>query len=145
MRCRLIASRPLPYLLPCSLALGGFLLLAASVARAEDALGVLLFSPAQRQAIERARVSDASAPDAPPEVASVAGWVKRAGGRGTVWINGEPWAEGQKGFLPQAPVISAQAVRVQGERLRAGEALDLATGQRSDFAPQGAVSVRPGR
>lgn len=116
---------------------------AASAAQAE--LGALLFSPAQRQAIERARLVDAPVADAPPETASVAGWVKRAQGKGTVWLNGAPLPEGQAGFLPQPPVISAQSVRVQGQPLRVGESLDLATGQRSDVVPPGAVRLHSGR
>lgn len=119
----------------------------SGVAAAEVGLGTLLFSPAQRLAIERARVSDADVPvaDAPPQTASVAGWVQRSRGKGTVWINGEPLPEGQAGFLRQPPVISARAVQVQGKALRVGETLDLATGQHMDAVSKEAVSVRSPR
>lgn len=143
MRCRSVVS-PLflrPFTLP-SFVLGGGLLLTATFVQAEGELGSLFFSPSQRQSIERARVGEDAAQVAPPEVASVSGWVKRSSGKGTVWINGEPWSQGQRGFLSQPPVIADRAVQIAGQTVQLGQTLDLATGQRTDVVLPGTVSVK---
>jgi hypothetical protein len=42
-------------------------------------------------------------------------------------------------------VVGARGLQVDGQPLRVGETLDLASGQREDLLPPGAVSIRPPR
>ncbi len=133
MRCH-----PFPFRVALLL---GVLLPMSGAATADGALGSLFYNPGQRQAIERARVSEEPVQDTLPETVSLNGWVKRAEGKGTVWINGEPWAEGNQGFLPRPPAITSRGIVLQGQTLQMGESLDLTSGVRSDSVPTGAVST----
>ena len=57
-------------------------------------------------------------------------------------MNGQPVPEGSPIARQPAPAIEKTGVAIAGQRLRIGESLDLMTGERSDFLPQGAVAVK---
>ena len=113
--------------------------------QAAEALGTLLYSPAQRQAIAAARKRPAgeSALLAPqkPNANRLDGVVVRDGSKGTTWVNGEPFAQG----IPQAPLIRGIDAVVEGRRLRVGESVDTATGTKTDVVAPGAVRKGPAR
>jgi hypothetical protein len=116
-------------------------------------IGRLFFTPDQRAALDarrRARVPDR--PAATPVVASpttrLDGFVRRSGGRSTVWVNGESLTES----APEAPRIEPgrssdarvsvpvgdSGVRAQ---LKPGQVLDRGTGEVRDVLGNGEVSV----
>lgn len=127
------------------------LLIAALVAHAAVAgaqeLGRLFFTPEQRDALDarrKARVPDKPAAQAPASPTTrLDGYVKRSGGRSTVFVNGEPLTEG----TVEAPVVDPDSrggrVRVPaGEagarvELRPGEVVDRGTGQVRDLLGEG--------
>jgi hypothetical protein len=128
------------------------LALAAPVAPAQE-LGRLFFTPEQRASLDarrKARVPDkpAAAVVASP-VTRVDGYVKRSGGRSTVFINGDAVSEG----APEAPRIdtastpSGSVSVTVGEggsraRLRPGETLDRGNGEVRDVIGDGEIRVR---
>ncbi len=118
------------------------LLPAQASAENADALGMLFFSPAERQEIARARNDSRPVAEQPPASLQLDGLVKRADGRSTAWLNGQPVPEGSPIARQPAPAIEKTGVAIAGQRLRIGESLDLMTGERSDFLPQGAVAVK---
>ena len=124
----------------------------SSTAQCQE-IGRLFFTPDQRAALDarrRARVPDR--PAATPVVASpttrLDGFVRRSGGRSTVWVNGESLAES----APEAPRIEPgrssdarvsvpvgdSGVRAQ---LKPGQVLDRGTGEVRDVLGNGEVSV----
>jgi hypothetical protein len=75
-----------------ALALAGLLLAAAGVL-ADDSLGTLFLTPAERARLDSLRrgepVASAAAPGAPREhTRALTGYVQRSDGRTTVWIDG---------------------------------------------------------
>ena len=67
-------------------------LVAPSASSAQE-LGRLFFTPEQRQALDarrKARVPDKPAATVASPTVRLDGYVKRSGGRSTVWVNGEP-------------------------------------------------------
>jgi hypothetical protein len=128
------------------------LLSIAPIAGAQE-LGRLFFTPEQRAALDarrKARVPDkpAAVPQAELPITRVNGTVQRAGGRSTVWVNGEAIPENQAA----SPQVATRDGRVSipagdsGQRydLRVGESLDRASGQVRDVIGEGEVKVRPG-
>lgn len=128
------------------------LALAAPGANAQE-LGRLFFTPDQRSSLDarrKARVPDkpAAAVVASP-VTRVDGYVKRSGGRSTVFINGDAVSES----APEAPRIdtantpSGSVSLTVGEggtraRLRPGETLDRGNGEVRDVIGDGEIRVR---
>jgi len=128
---------------------------AAPLAEAQE-LGRLFFTPEQRASLDarrKARVPDkpAAAVVASP-VTRVDGYVKRSGGRSTVFINGDPVTES----APEAPRIDAGSAPggsvsvTVGEggtraRLRPGETLDRGNGEVRDVIGDGEIRVQPRR
>jgi hypothetical protein len=128
------------------------LFLLINSAAAQD-LGRLFFTPEQRSALDARR--KARVPDR-PAVSNVVspttrldGYVKRSGGRSTVFVNGEAMLEG----TTDAPVVDPErrggrvavpagegSARVE---LRPGEVLDRGTGQVRDVLGEGG-RVQPG-
>jgi hypothetical protein len=114
-------------------------------------LGRLFFSPEQRQALDarrRARVPDR--PNAPVVVSPTTrldGYVRRQGGKSTVWVNGEALPE----TAPEAPHIGTGRVTVNigesGTRagLKPGEVLDRGTGEVRDVLGDGEIRVQPSK
>lgn len=125
-------------------------------------LGALILSPVQRRNLETMRsnlgnVNDAQAPagakdrlqDSPavPDTLVVSGVVIRSGNRSTVWVNNEPLygratdsalrtLAGQAGVLQQG----AADMRVKA---RAGQVIDVPSGQTVDLLPPGAIRIIP--
>ena len=134
--------------------LGMILLLGVQAALAQE-LGRLFFTPEQREALDarrRARVPDRPAA---PLVASPTtrfdGYVRRSGGRSTVFVDGQAIPEG-----------SAEAPRVETGRgdgrvpvtvgeggarraLKPGEVLDRGSGEVRDVLGDGHLEVRRGQ
>jgi hypothetical protein len=118
----------------------------------EQQLGRLFFTAEQRAALDARRRS--RVPDQPTAavVASpttrLDGYVKRSGGKSTVWLNGQAIPEA----APDAPRISSSGdPRVSvpvGEtrarvRLKPGETLDRGSGAVHDVIGDGEIKVRP--
>jgi len=68
------------------------LLLAAAGAAAQESLGTLFLTPAERARLDGLRRGDATAPGTPsasaPRDHALTGYVQRSDGRTTVWIDG---------------------------------------------------------
>jgi hypothetical protein len=131
------------------------LLFFLGTAQAED-LGRLFFTPEQRAALDARR--KARVPDRPAMTSVVSpttrldGYVKRSGGRSTVFVNGEALLEG----TADAPVVDPERrggrVPVTGGEgrprveLRPGEVLDRDTGAVRDvLGESGRVQAAPAR
>ncbi len=118
-------------------------------------LGRLFFTPEQRAALDarrKARVPDRPAVTTVSPTTRLDGYVKRSGGRSTVFVNGDAMLEG----TADAPVIDPErrGGRVPvpagegGQRveLRPGEVLDRSTGQVRDVLGEGGrVQAAPAR
>lgn len=134
-----------------ALALGG--LLCAAAAGAQE-LGRLFFTPEERAALDerrRARLPDkpVAVPVAP--TSRVDGYVQRAGGRSTLWLDGEAVRDGARsgelsvrggGDPSRVTVILGEGRRVQ---VRVGETIDRESGEVRDVIGDGEVSVEPRR
>ena len=134
-------------------ALAVTLLFLVGTAEAQE-LGRLFFTPEQRAALDARR--KARVPDRPNVITTVSpttrldGYVKRQGGRSTVFVNGDAVLEG----TADAPVVDPErrGGRVPvtagegGQRidLRPGETLDRGTGQVQDVLGEGG-RVAPGK
>ena len=130
------------------------LLLLANSAQAQE-LGRLFFTPEQRAALDarrKARVPDRPAVTTVSPTTRLDGYVKRSGGRSTVFVNGDAMLEG----TADAPVVDPErrGGRVPvpagegGQRveLRPGEVLDRSTGQVRDVLGEGGrVQAAPAR
>lgn len=109
-------------------------------AAAPETLGTLLFTPAQREQIIRARQPQTQTGEqavATTSVSHLQGVVRRDGGNSTVWINGKALPQGQA----QTPTLQGVDALVAGRRLRVGEAIDTLSGVRSDVVVPGTVTV----
>jgi hypothetical protein len=124
-------------------------------AQAED-LGRLFFTPEQRAALDARR--KARVPDRPAVTSAVSpttrldGYVKRSGGRSTVFVNGEALLEGTADAPVVDPERSGGRVPVTGGEgrprveLRPGEVLDRDTGAVRDvLGAGGRVQTAPAR
>lgn len=107
-----------------------------TLAVSADDLETLLYTPAQRHDINRSRQGMAGASAA--TITRLSGVVRRAGGKGTMWINGQPYPEGS----PQAGEIKGVDAVVEGRQLRVGQGIDKTTGARTDVVAPGAVTPR---
>jgi hypothetical protein len=118
-------------------------------------LGRLFFTPEQRAALDarrKARVPDRPAVMSVSPTTRLDGYVKRSGGRSTVFINGDAMLEG----TADAPVVDPERrggrlpvpAGEGGQRveLRPGEVLDRSTGQVRDVLGEGGrVQAAPAR
>jgi len=134
--------------------LTGLLGAAAAAGTAAQELGRLFFTPEQRTALDarrKARVPDkpAATPQAESPVTRVNGVVQRAGGRSTVWVNGEAIPESAQAGAQGAPrAAGAGRVSVPGEGskgidMRVGESLNRGSGEVSDIVGKDEVKVGP--
>lgn len=103
-------------------------------------LGRLFFTPEQRAALDARRKARVFDKPATVMVASpttrLDGIVRRAGGRSTVWLNGEPLSEGsQSEAVRLEPGRATVPVGESGSRvpLRVGETLDRGSGEVRDL------------
>lgn len=103
-------------------------------------LATLMYSPAERAALERERQGVLGA-DAATRL-HLEGIVQRARGKSTAWINHQALEQGQGWPGLRRSTIAADAVTLDGRRLRVGETLDLSTGQRSDSIAPGSVLLK---
>jgi predicted deacylase len=120
-------------------------LLAGRGAQAQE-LGRLFFTPEQRQALDarrKARVPDKPAAAVAAPTMRLDGYVKRSGGRSTVWVNGESTDDASR-----IPASSDGRVPVQvdtGGRvgLKPGQTLDRGSNEVRDVIGDGEIRVRP--
>ncbi len=121
------------------------LCLGTGFAHAEE-LGRLFFTPEQRQALDarrKARVPDKPAAAVASPTLRLDGYVKRSGGRSTVWVNGEATDD-----TPRIPPTSDGRVPVSiGEAtgrigLKPGETLDRGSNEVRDGIGGGEIRVR---
>jgi hypothetical protein len=133
--------------------IAGILLAAGASAAAAQGLGRLFFTPEQRAELDarrKARVPDkpASALIESPST-TLDGYVKRAHGNSTVWLNGEPVPEGADSgrvrVIPSRSDPSRATIEVgdHGRRvpLKVGESLDRGTGKVRDLIGGGTITV----
>jgi hypothetical protein len=123
-------------------------LLPAKAALAED-LGRLFFTPEQRHMLDarrKARTPDRAAAtvNASPTM-RLDGYVKRSGGRSTVWVNGESVDDS----APPAGGSDARVGVTVGEsrsrvELKPGEVLDRGNGEVRDVLGDGAIRIHRG-
>lgn len=126
-------------------------LLGAGPAAAQE-LGRLFFTPEQRTALDARRA--ARLPDKPAVVQEspttrVDGFVARSSGRSTLFVDGEPLADGaqpeglsvQRGRDPGKVTVTfgEQARRIE---MRVGETLDRSTGDVKSVIGDGEVKVK---
>ncbi len=124
--------------------------LGAGPAAAQE-LGRLFFTPEQRAALDARRA--ARLPDKPSvaqesPTTRVDGFVARSSGRSTLWVDGEPHADGaqpdglrvQRGRDPGKVTVTfgEQARRIE---MRVGETLDRSTGDVKGVVGNGEVKV----
>ena len=115
-------------------------LCAHAMANPQPGMETLFYSPLERQQVELARLSQAE-PEAEATFARLSGVVSRAGGKGTVFINGAAVPEG----TPKTGQIRGMDAVIDGKRLRVGESIDKTNGARSDVVKPGAVTVKKTR
>lgn len=124
---------------------------AAPVARADEALGRLFFTPEKRAALDRERQLRVRQVERIEGAISLDGVVKRSSGRNTVWINSRPHdvAQSQQGISVTIGSDATDATLRVGEEspatLRVGEALDRDTGERHDGLRGGRLAPKPSR
>jgi hypothetical protein len=113
---------------------------------AAQELGRLFFTPEQRAAMDarrKARMPDR--PAAPMNVSPalrVDGFVRRSGGRSTVFVNGEPADDGRVPGAGESTVsvgVGDSGARV---RMKPGETLDRGSGEVRDVI-DGEIRIRP--
>lgn len=127
-------------------------LLCAGQAAAQQDLKRLFFTPEQRAALDerrKARLADKpSAPVAESPVTRVDGYVKRSGGKSTVWLNGEPIVDGvqpegvqlRRGADPSRVRVIVGEDRLSVD-LRIGQSVDRSSGEVKDVIGDGQVRV----
>lgn len=135
--------------------LAGLLCAAAAGGAAAQELGRLFFTPEQRTALDarrKARVPDkpAATPQVESPVTRVNGIVQRAGGKSTVWVNGEAIPESPQAGAQGAPrpagsgrVSVPLGEGAKGLDLRVGESLNRGSGEVSDVVGKDEVKVGP--
>jgi hypothetical protein len=127
------------------LAIVGFGLGVLSTPCAAEHMGRLFFTPEQRAALDARR--KARVPDKPAAVVVASpttrldGFVKRSTGPSTVWVNGEPLAEGS-GEAPRIGPGSISVGEAAGGRAAPGEVLDRGTGEVRDVIGDGEIRIR---
>jgi hypothetical protein len=112
-------------------------------------LGRLFFTPEQRSALDarrKARMPDRpSAPTVITPTLRLDGYVKRSGGRSTVWVNGESADDSR----PPAGGSDARVGVTVGDTrsrvdLKPGEVLDRGNGEVHDVIGDGAIRIHRG-
>jgi len=138
----------LPVLIGCMLAF-------ANGPVAGQQLGRLFFTPEQRDALDarrRARIPDRPAAVAASPTTRIDGQVTRSGRNSTVWVNGQPYAEGEDAggvrVYPGRADPGSVAVKVGESKrrigLKVGETLDRGNGEVRDVIGDGELRIRRG-
>ena len=130
----------------------GCALAAASGAAAAQQVGRLFFTPEQREELDarrRARVPDKPAAAAESPTTRIDGQVIRSGRNSTVWVNGQPVAEGEDAggvrVYPGHVDPSRVGVKVGDKRrvrIKVGETLDRGTGEVIDVIGEGKLEIQ---
>lgn len=115
----------------------------------DDRLGRLFFTPERRQALDRQRLSNIQEMQSlEGATLSLDGVVQRSSGKSTIWINGRPQDAHDAGASVSArltPRDPGVAQVVPGEeaptRLKVGEEINRATGERNDRLGGGLVKT----
>lgn len=125
-------------------------LLAAGAASAQE-LGRLFFTPEQRAALDarrKARLPDKPTVQRESPTTRVDGYVARSSGRSTVWVDGEPLADGAQpeGLRVQRAREPGKVNVTFGEQsrrieMRVGETLDRSSGDVKSLVGNGEVKV----
>ena len=113
----------------------------SAVSQAAQRLGPLFYTPAERDALVRARQGQADTPLHISRV-TVNGLVKRERSRSTAWVNGQAVQDGQTLPLAGRVGVGRASVSVNGRPLRVGESYDMMTRERGDLVAPGAVTVK---
>lgn len=128
--------------------------LALGAAAEPPRIGRLFMTPSERAGLDRLRDSGGriepppAAPQAPvagteplpppppPPPMVVTGIVQRSDGKSTVWINNTPQEDQQVGATNGAPAVTVLLPSGQRATLKAGQAVDVATGVVGDVRAQ---------
>jgi len=114
---------------------------------ADQPLGTIFYSVAERQALESARrktADDGQTVEAEKDaLVTVSGLVQRQDGKSVVWVNGQPVAETRTNEGSPSVDLSDGRVVIDGKPVKVGETLDIVSGQRLSPLPPGAVKVKP--
>lgn len=113
----------------------------SAVSQAAQRLGPLFYTPAERDALVRARQGQADTPLHVSRV-TVNGLVKRQLSRSTAWVNGRAVEDGQTLPLAGRVGVGRASVSVNGQALRVGQSYDMMTRERGDLVAPGAVTVK---
>ena len=124
----------------------------AQAAADAPGLGRLFFTPEQRAALDerrKARLPDKPAALPPSPTTRVDGYVRRAGGKSTVWIDGQAVREGPQpeGIdVRGAEDASRVTLTVTGEgrrrvQMRVGETLDRGSGEVEGLIGGGEIRI----
>jgi len=111
-------------------------------------LGRLFFTPEQRSALDarrKARVPDrATSPMVASPTMRLDGYVKRSGGKSTVWVNGEPADDFTRPPAGGSDSRVSVGVGDAGGRvgLKPGEVLDRGNGEIRDGIGDGEIRIR---
>jgi hypothetical protein len=121
------------------------------VARAEDALGRLFFTPERRQSLDRQRQLNIQEKQEIPEdpTLTINGAVTRSSGKRTVWINGVAQNENQTqtglSVTPSRKEPGTVVVRgtdVPAGNAKVGETINRNTGESTDLLGGGRITTR---
>lgn len=110
-----------------------------------ERLNTLVYSPAERAAITRARqVQGQAQAEAAPisNQMTVNGVVRRKDGNSTAWVNGQAIKDGQPSPPANRVTTTERGVMLNDRPARVGETLDLGTLERTDIVTPGAVTIR---
>ncbi|MBK5913493.1 hypothetical protein [Rhodocyclus purpureus] len=146
------ARRPLPFA-PRAAAralllatVSAALLLGAAAVRAEQPLGRLFFTPAERQQLDRLRPSTSDGHSLDAQALTVNGLVLRSSGRHTAWINGVAQDADASRFAraagPQAPErLTVGPPHAAAASVRAGETIGPAHGELRGLPGDGSIVI----
>ncbi|MBK6638746.1 MAG: hypothetical protein IPG34_14465 [Rhodocyclaceae bacterium] len=122
------------------------LLVSVGTVNANQALGeglpTLFYSPIERKLLSSAREGSDGAGVNAGTALSVTGLVKRGSAKSTVWLNGTSLREGELAPSGEVPRIGKRSIEISAQEVRVGETLDLESGARTDFVPDGSVTTR---
>lgn len=103
---------------------------------AVDALAVLMYSPAERQAIRASRMGQTAVTASPLQ--RFDGVVRRSTGKDTVFWGGVAYNKGD----PAAPTLLGIEALKDGKRLHIAETIDSTTGETQPTLPKGSYVQR---
>lgn len=121
----------------------------APVARAEEALGRLFFTPESRQKLDRQREHNITEHVGEDPVLTINGVVTRSSGKRTAWVNGAAQHErDMRGGTTVTPnrndpaQVFVETADAPGASARVGETVTRSTGETSDLLDGGRIVVK---